>query len=140
MNSSSLEKERMRLLKEAGKHKSELEDEVKILSEKTERFLTTALIVGGSLALTYFLVRQFSSGKGKKSKKKVKKTQERSKEADQSVDDDTAPGFTENILSSIGETLVNEATAILLSIAKEKLIEYLSTQHEKRNEHSSKDN
>lgn len=53
------------LLKKSAMHRQELEEEVKSISERTEKIVTTALIVGGALALTYFAVRQFSGTKKK---------------------------------------------------------------------------
>ncbi len=62
------------LLKKSAKHKKGLEDEVKLLSENTEKIVTNALIIGGTLALTYFLISQFSKSKskGKSKAKKIK--------------------------------------------------------------------
>ncbi len=48
------------LLKKSAQHKKDLENEVKVLSESTEKIITNALIIGGTLAVTYFLVRQFT--------------------------------------------------------------------------------
>ena len=44
------------LLKKSAKHKKGLEDEVKLLSENAEKIVTNALIIGGTLALTYLLI------------------------------------------------------------------------------------
>ena len=44
--------ERRKLLETSERHKRELEKEVKSVSEKTEKAITNALIIGGSLALT----------------------------------------------------------------------------------------
>ena len=53
------------LLKKSAKHKKGLEDEVKLLSENAEKIVTNALIIGGTLALTYLLISQFSKSKSK---------------------------------------------------------------------------
>src|SRR5690349_13225324 len=61
------------LLKKSAMHRQGLEDEVKLISDRTEKVLTNALIIGGTLAATYFLVRAFSgSSKSKRKSKKVK--------------------------------------------------------------------
>ncbi len=67
------------LLKKSAKHKKGLEDEIKLFSENTDKIITNALIIGGTLALTYFLISQFSKSKSKsKSKgKKIKLIKER---------------------------------------------------------------
>jgi tRNA A37 N6-isopentenylltransferase MiaA len=67
MNNSGIDKEKAKIIHQADLHKVELEEEITQLTEKAERAITTALIVGGTLALTYFIVKGFS---GKSSKKK----------------------------------------------------------------------
>ena len=47
------------LLRKSAMHRHELEEEVKVISERTEKIITNALIIGGTLAVAYFLVRQF---------------------------------------------------------------------------------
>lgn len=118
------------LLKKSARHRQELEDEVKSITERTEKIVTTALIVGGALALTYFAVRQFSGTK-KKSKGKVKKlkvVREAREDDDDAEVDDATPG----IVSQIGAALASQATVFLLNLAKEKLAEYLEAQAEKK--------
>lgn len=119
------------LLKKSARHRQELEDEVKSITERTEKIVTTALIVGGALALTYFAVRQFSGTK-KKSKGKVKKLkvvrEAREDDDDAEADDTATPG----IVSQIGAALASQATVFLLNLAKEKLAEYMEAQAEKK--------
>lgn len=118
------------LLKKSARHRQELEDEVKSITERTEKIVTTALIVGGALALTYFAVRQFSGTK-KKSKGKVKKLKV-VREAREDDDDAEADDATPGIVSQIGAALASQATVFLLNLAKEKLAEYLEAQAEKK--------
>ena len=47
--------ERRKLIETSDRHKRELEKEVKAMSDKTEQVLKNALIIGGALALTYFM-------------------------------------------------------------------------------------
>lgn len=121
------------LLKKSALHRQELEDEVKAISERTEKIVTTALIVGGALALTYFAVRQFSGTK-KKSKGKIKKLKVvREARVDDDDDETTseeaaAPG----LVSQIGAALASQATVFLLNLAKEKLAEYMESQSAKK--------
>jgi hypothetical protein len=119
------------LLKKSAMHRQELEEEVKSISERTEKIVTTALIVGGALALTYFAVRQFSGTK-KKSKRKVKKLkvvrEAREDDNDAVETEDASPG----IVSQIGAALASQATVFLLNLAKEKLAEYMEAQAEKK--------
>jgi hypothetical protein len=119
------------LLKKSAKHRQELEEEVKLISDRTERIITNALIIGGTLAAAYFLMRQFagSAPKKKKSTPKIKLVSAK-KEEDQmeTAEEPSEPG----IVSQIGTALASQATVFLLAIAKEKLMEYLDSQFEKK--------
>lgn len=123
------------LLKKSAKHRQELQDEVKLISERTEKALTNALIIGGSLAATYFLVRALAGGsKKKKSRRKVKIVQastapERVVEAEV-VAGPSSPG----IVSQIGTVLASQAVTLLLNVAKEKLADYLHEKAEEKTE------
>lgn len=116
------------LLKKSAMHRHELEEEVKVISERTEKIITNALIIGGTLAVAYFLVRQFS---GSTPKKKVSEQQgiaaSSKTEVKESAEETSAPG----IASQIASALASHATVFLLTIAKEKLSEYLKSQLEK---------
>ena len=121
------------LLKKSEKHRAELAGEVKLISERTEKILTNALIIGGALAATYFLMSQFSGPKKEKRKAKTRKikivngtTDNDEEEVVESVP--AAPG----IVAQIGTALASQATVFLLDLAKEKLSEYLQAQAEKK--------
>lgn len=120
------------LLKKSAKHRQELEDEVKLISAKTEKILTNALIIGGALALTYFTVRQFSGSKKKKKAKaqklKIVQGGRDEPEVEETASEYEAPG----IVSQIGTAIASQATVFLLSLAKEKLSEYLESQTQKK--------
>lgn len=111
------------LLRRSAKHREDLENEVRLLSARTERILTNALIIGGTLAASYFIVRQFTGGSRKSRKANRKRVTvlpaAASRDTVQEVDD--SPG----ILSQIGTALASQATVFLLGLAKEKLAEYL---------------
>ncbi len=119
--------ERRKLLETSERHKRELEKEVKSVSEKTEKAITNALIIGGSLALTYFVVSQLT--KSKKTKSKKVKTASLLDEEETEVESQSAP----SLVSQIGEKLISQASIILLDLAKEKLSEYLT---KRKNENS----
>ena len=119
------------LLKKSARHRQELEDEVKLISERTEKIITNALIIGGALALTYFAVRQFSGSK-KKPKHKVKKlkvVREDNDEVEESESTDAS--FAPGIVSQIGSAIASQASVFLLNLAKEKLAEYLESKSAK---------
>ena len=119
------------LLKKSAQHREELEQDVQLISERTQRVVTNALVIGGALALTYFMVRQFS-GSGKKSKSKTRKIKvvNAAPVSDAEVESvaPAAPGF----VTQIGTALASQASVFLLSLAKEKLGEYLESQAAKK--------
>ena len=129
-----------RLLKQTSRYREDLEDEAKVISDRTEKIITNALIIGGALALTYFAYKQLSgSDSKKKHKSKVKKIKvigaaPAETEEEVSVEETSGPG---KMISQIGTALVSQASVFLLSLAKEKLAEYLRAQEEKKsNEHT----
>jgi hypothetical protein len=120
-----------KLLQRSAKHRDQLEEDARLISEKTEKMLTNALIIGGALAVTYFVVSSFS---GSKKKKKSKTAQIKlvhggaAEEQAQSVAEPEAPGM----MAQIGTALAAQATAFMLSLAKEKLMEFLESQAAKK--------
>jgi hypothetical protein len=120
------------LLKKSAKHRQDLEEEVRLISERTEKVVTNALIIGGTLAAAYFLMRQFSGSPSKKKKAVVPKIKlvEAKEETGETevIEEPSAPG----IVTQIGTALASQATVFLLSIAKEKLMEYLQSQFDKK--------
>lgn len=118
------------LLKKSLQQREALEDEAKLISARTQKILTTALVVGGSLAVTYFVIKQLSGSKSKQKKRSGKiqfVTQPVSQEAT-AVGEDHTPG----IVSQIGAALASQAAVFLLDLAKEKLSEYLESQAQKK--------
>ena len=60
-----------RLMEEAKRHKDALTgDKPGRVWSNTENYYQCTLLIGGALALTYVLVRQFSGGKSKRKKPK----------------------------------------------------------------------
>lgn len=126
-----------RLLKKTSQYRDDLEDEAKLISDKTEKMITNALIIGGSLALTYFAYKQFSGGsksKGKAKAKKVKIVGAATDVEEEEVEELSGPS---KIISQIGTALVSQASVFLLSMAKEKLAEYLQAQEQKKTDERS---
>ncbi|MBN8652206.1 MAG: hypothetical protein J0L67_12300 [Cytophagales bacterium] len=119
--------EKKRLIEASQRHKQELEREVKAMSDKTEKAVKNALIIGGALAITYLVVSQLGSSKKKKNKVKAKAAVQNTE-----PDFEPAPAYSPpSFISQIGERLVSQATVILLDIAKDKLAEYLSNRKQK---------
>jgi plasmid stability protein len=115
------------LLMKTARHREDLEEETRAIAERTEKIITNAVVIGGALALTYFLYTQLSGSKKKKAKKK-----ERAVEGDEDEEaEETSTGI--NILSQVGTALVSQGGVLLLALAKEKLTEYLRAQVDKNN-------
>jgi hypothetical protein len=121
--------EKRKLIETSERHKRELEKEVNQITERTERILTNALVIGGALALTWFLVSSLSGSKSKHKKSKPKQVSSENEEEEES--DSLAVAFAPTLISQIGTKVINQATLILLDIAREKLKEYLHTGKEK---------
>ncbi|MBL0741645.1 hypothetical protein [Chryseolinea lacunae] len=124
---------KIELLKKSARHRQELEDEVKLISAKTEKIITNALIIGGTLAAAYVLMRQFSgsSKKPKAKASKIKVVQAKAPAAEvEEVEETYAPG----IMSQVGSAIASQATVFLLGIAKEKLGDFIQAQFEKKAE------
>jgi hypothetical protein len=126
--------ERKKLLETSDRHRREIEKEVSALSDRTEKVLKNALIIGGTLALTYLAVSQLSSSKTKKKKVKSKPKAVETEE-DYEEEEVIAGGLQNSLLSQIGTKIVNTATLVLLDLAKEKLSEFLQSQ-KKQDENS----
>ena len=121
----SQDPEKKRLMEAARMHKEALSSDVQAVSERTQKIITNALVIGGALALTYILVRQLSGGKSKKKKSKTVKLVTQA--PNESVETDEDENSDDSLLSQIGTKIANEATLILLNLAKEKLTEYLNS-------------
>ena len=122
--------EKKRLIETSDRHKQELEKEVKAISDKTERIVKNALIIGCTLAVTYLIVNKISSSKTKRKKAKAKQHDE-DETPDSIMEDVSGPNSSPSFLSQLGERVTTGATAILLGIAKDKLAEYLSNRKQK---------
>jgi hypothetical protein len=121
--------EKKKLIEASDRHRRELEKEVSAITQKTEKVLTNALIIGGALALTYLAVTQLSKP-FKKKKARKKKMSEAAQtavahEAEPEEEDDSEGP---SLLAQIGTKVVNQATLVLLDIARQRLTQYLQTR------------
>lgn len=119
--------EKKKLIEASERHKRELEKEVHEMSDKTERTLKNALIIGGTLAVVYLIVSNINTTKKKRKKLKADVN---AGAAIEDAEDEEAEESTESAASSfisqVGERLTAQATAMLLEMAKDKLAEYLN--------------
>jgi hypothetical protein len=121
------------LLRKSAHHREQLEEDVKLISERTEKIITNALIIGGALAAAYFIVSRFSRTKSRE-KAKIKKVKivkddgDKTQEVVLADEEPLQPG----VFSQIGSALASQATILLLSLAKEKLAEFMQSQSPKK--------
>jgi FtsZ-interacting cell division protein ZipA len=119
--------EKKKLIETSERHKRELEKEIHEMSDKTERTLKNALIIGGTLAVVYLIVSNINTSK--KKRKKVKEDAAREGMIGEEADDDgeeSSVSGAASFISQVGERLTAQATAMLLEMAKDKLAEYLN--------------
>ena len=126
MELSDTEDARSLLLKKKEIHKQELEADVKMLSENTEKLAKKALIIGGTLVVSFIIVRQLTKSSRRKKAKVILKEQPVTDAAYVAAAHESRPG----IVSQIGSALAAQATVFLLDLAKEKLASYLQTRPE----------
>ena len=115
--------EKIKLLETSDRHRQEMTRELKDISQRSEKALRNALIIGGVLALTYLVVNQVSSSKSRK--KKFKKEQKNESVTEEPFEEPPS------LLSKLGDKAVNVATIFLLDLAKEKLSDYLQHRRSK---------
>ena len=123
----SISTEKKKLQTQSDLYKDEFEKELKLVKHQTNELIKNTLIIGGSLAVTYFLFRQIASSKKKKKfARAVSAISER--EGNVAVEQlpIEQPSRLSIIASEIGTTIANEVTFFLLNLAKEKLLELLT--------------
>jgi hypothetical protein len=125
----SQDPEKRRLIEASDRHKRALEKDFMGLSGDTQKLLTNALIIGGVLAVSYFVVRQFSApSKPKKHKKARKVTLVQPSVSHSQDDEDDDDSHSPSLLADIGTKIANQATVVLVDIARQKLMEYLESR------------
>lgn len=126
--------ERTRLLETSDRHKKAMEKEIAEITKKTDRALKNALIIGGSLAVTFLVISALSKKRKKKKKKRALEAAAKAGEPTDSPDseeEDDSP----SVLGQVSKQILNAASVVLLDIARQKLSEYLATRN-KPDEHS----
>jgi hypothetical protein len=119
-----------KLLSQSERYREGIEEEAREITDRTEKIIKNALIIGGSLALAYYTFKQFS-GSQKPKKVKLKKVKPATAFVD-AEEEEEEPSAASKLLTQIGTTLASQASVFLLALAKEKLTEYLQAQAEKK--------
>jgi len=117
-------KEMSALLQRVNLKKSEMEEEAAKLSNQSDKMIKNALIIGGALVVTFFVVRSLT---GKSSKKN-------DKELNPQDSSDQEPAGS-SMISEIGSRVAEAAVVFLLGLAKEQLSGYLKSR-QKENENT----
>lgn len=112
------------LLQRVNLKKSEMEEEAAKLSNQSDKMIKNALIIGGALVVTFFVVRSLT---GKSSKKN-------DKELNPQDSSDQEPAGS-SMISEIGSRVAEAAVVFLLGLAKEQLSGYLKSR-QKENENT----
>lgn len=115
------------LLRKAEAQRKAINGEVELMSEKTAGMLKNALVIGGALAATYIIYRLLSDGGKSKKKKRIKIIQKPADDAGTEVVE-VAESPIAGMLTKVGTVLASQAAVFLLSMAKEKIGEYLANQ------------
>ncbi|MCU0399101.1 MAG: hypothetical protein MUC73_13485 [Cyclobacteriaceae bacterium] len=125
------------LLHKAAQKREELEDDVKEFSDQTGKIVTNALLIGGALALTFLLVRGISSSRKNKTRRKSKAKGETQETVYEQPEQDSAPSPVMAAFTKIGTALASQAMVVLLSLAKEKLVDYIESQSQNKTDEQS---
>lgn len=123
------------LLEKSRRHRQQLEEDTRLISERTEKIITNAIIIGSALAVTYFVLSRFSGSKEKKKKHnkaaRIELVHQPKNEAPVSSASHAAEPEPPGMMTQIGTALASQATMFLLQLAKEKLNEFMQAQAEK---------
>lgn len=125
--------EKKKLIEASDRHKRAMEKELTDLTQKTDRVIKNALIIGGSLALTFLVISALSKKRKKKKKKLALEAAAQPGVTPEAAEEEEEDG--PSVLGTVGTQLLNQASVILLDVARQKLKEYLATRNTS-NEHS----
>lgn len=117
-------KEMSALLQRVNQKKSEMEEEASKLSRQSDKLIKNALIIGGALVVTFFVVRSLTGKSSKKNEKELNP---------QDSSDQEPTGS--SMISEIGSRVAEAAVVFLLGLAKEQLSGYLKSR-QKENENT----
>lgn len=125
--------DKKKLIEASDRHKRAMEKELSDITQKTDRVLKNALIIGGSLALTFLVISALSKKRKKKKKKLALEASSQAGVTPDAAEEEEEDG--PSILGTVGTQLLNQASVILLDLARQKLKEYLATRNQP-DEHS----
>lgn len=120
--------DKKKLIEASDRHKRAMEKELTDLTQKTDRVIKNALIIGGSLALTFLVISALSKKRKKKKKKLALEAAAQAGLTPETASEEEDDEGT-SILGTVGTQLLNQASVILLDVARQKLKEYLATRN-----------
>ena len=128
--------EKKKLIESSERHKRALEKELSLLASKKDRMVTNALVIGSTLALTYFVISSITKKTRKKKKLRLAAIKEETGADNEDLEvEEEVKEAEPSELGKLGIHLLTQVSAMLLSLAREKLSEYLESR-KKNNEHS----
>ncbi|GAA0892540.1 hypothetical protein GCM10009122_22190 [Fulvivirga kasyanovii] len=122
-------KKKENLEQNSQKHREAFEHELSEVVDRTKRIATSALVIGGSFALSYYLIKKLTSKKSVKKIKRQKSTGDINEVVIQKHP---------SVFSTVGNVILTEMAVFLLGIAKERLINYIENLNS-RDDEDSKD-
>lgn len=120
-------KKKENLEQNSQKHREAFEHELSEVVDKTKRIATSALVIGGSFALSYYLIKKLTSKKSVKKIKRQKSTGDINEVVIQKHP---------SVFSTVGNVILTEMAVFLLGIAKERLINYIENLNSRDDEDS----
>ncbi|UII34480.1 hypothetical protein LVD17_11735 [Fulvivirga ulvae] len=109
------------------KHREAFEHELSEVVDKTKRIATSVLVIGGSFALSYYLIKKLT---GKKTVKKIKMQKDTGGVNEMVIQKHPS------VFSTVGNVILTEMAVFLLGIAKERLINYIQNLNSREDEDS----
>lgn len=118
----SIEEHKKALQQNSLVHRQAFEQELSVLVDKSKKIATKTLIIGGSLAVSYYVVKKIFGTKKKHKKKSDGMTKE------------TVIRKKSSVSSKIKSLIMTEVAVFLMAIAKKQLQAYLEKNNPREDE------
>lgn len=111
------------LEKDSQQHREALEEELAVMLEEGKKIAIKTLVIGGSFALSFYLIKKLAGGTKDKKKVKAVKPQK------------VVINKNNSLMSSVKHVVFTEAAVLLMSLAKNKLQGFLKHDNPHGDEH-----